>query len=405
MSTPAAEAEAAARTSYGRLIAILSARSGDIAAAEDALADAFAAALETWPERGVPDRPEAWLITAARRTLANRHRHHRVEEASIGELLVRADERDGVSDPALLDRRLELLFVCAHPAIDAGVRTPLMLQTVLGLDAQRIGSAFLVSPSSMGQRLVRAKTKIKATAIRFEVPSPDELTGRLDDVLDAVYAAYGTGWDDLDGAGTRGLTEEALFLGRLMVTLLPDAPEPRGLLSLMLFCESRRDARRDRDGRFVPLAAQDTTGWTAAMIVEADQLLTTAARAGQFGRYQCLAAIQSVHAQRAVTGTTNLAALRTLYDLLQARAPSIGVAVARAAVLIDAGDLPAAARALDAIDRDVVATYQPYWDTRARLAEASGDRRSARQHVERALGLTSDPAVRAFLAARLADLG
>ena len=404
---PRRAAEAAARASYGRLVAILAARSGDIAGAEDALGGAFAAALATWPERGVPDNPAAWLLTTARRKMQNHHRHRVVEARGDVEQLLRDEEiaalaraAHGDSDWAIRDERLELLFVCAHPAIDEAVRTPLMLQTVLGLDAERIASAFLIAPKTMGQRLVRAKTKIKATALRFRVPDAAELPGRLLDVLAAIYAAYGAGWDDVGGAGGRGLTEEALFLGRLVATLLPEEPEALGLVALMLFCESRRDARRDDNGCFVPLVEQDVTRWSRDMIIEADALLIKASRAKRFGRFQCEAAIQSVHAQRALTGVVQHAALRLLYDLLLAHEPSVGVAVGRAAALLDGGDAPAALAALDALDPDEVASYQPYWVTRARLAERTNDPTTARRCLDRALGLTEDPAVRAFLARR-----
>jgi len=398
-------AEAAARASYGRLVAQLASRSGDLAAAEDALSDAFAAALSTWPTRGVPTNPEGWLLLAARRRAYNRFRHARVEDDATVDLQRLIETRaEAAREVVLVDDRLKLLFVCAHPAIDEAVRTPLMLQTVLGLDAERIGSAFLVAPSTMGQRLVRAKAKIKATRLRFTVPDPEDLPERLHEVLQAVYAAYGTGWDDLSGTSGRGLTAEALFLGRLLVSLLPDEPEAQGLLALMLYCEARRDARRDAQGRFVPLHAQDTERWDRGLIVEAEALLTSASKAGRFGRFQCEAAIQSVHAQRAITGFVQTTALRTLYDLLLVHAPSVGVAVSRAAVLLDAGDVETAQASLSALDADDVAAYQPYWVTRARLAELTGDLAATAAHLERALGLTEDAAVRAFLAERRARL-
>jgi RNA polymerase sigma-70 factor (ECF subfamily) len=348
----------------------------------------------------VPVSPEAWLLTAARRNLMHRARHQSVQLGAVGELLMRIDEGAETPDWATVDERLKLLFVCAHPAIDETIRTPLMLQTVLGLDAQRIASAFLVAPATMGQRLVRAKAKIKHAALRFDVPDLKEAPTRLDDVLRAVYVAYGSGWDDL--AGGRGLAEEAIFLGRTLVSLLPQEPEAQGLLAMMLYCESRRDARRDDAGRFVPLPEQDPRRWSTAMIIEAEALLTAASQAGRFGRFQCEAAIQSVHAQRAITGRTHHAALRVLYDLLLAHAPTVGVAVGRAAALIEADALDDGARALDALDPESVLAYQPYWVVRARLAERRGELDTMRSALERALGLTEDPAVRRFLSDRLA---
>jgi RNA polymerase sigma-70 factor (ECF subfamily) len=396
-------AETAARVSYGRLIAILASRTRDIAAAEDALADAFASALATWPERGIPDKPEAWLLTAARRSASHRVRHERVKNDAVTELPLRMQERGDKTAWDDVDERLKLLFVCAHPAIDEGIRTPLMLQVVLGLDARRIASAFLTAPATMGQRLVRAKTKIKEAGVRFEVPDAGNLAERLGDVLQAVYAAYGAGWEDLEEG--RGLSEEAIFLGRTLVRLLPAEPEAKGLLALMLHCESRRAARRDEAGSFVPLAAQDPRRWSRPLIVEAEDLLTEAAKAAVFGRFQCEAAIQSVHAQRAITGVLRHDILRTLYDLLLDRAPSIGVAVGRAAALIDAGDLDAGERALAALDDDDTRSYQPYWVTRARLAELRGLGEPARVALERALGLTESFAVRQFLTNRLVTFG
>lgn len=386
--------EAAARHSYGRLLAILASRTRDIAGAEDALADAFTTALTSWPERGIPDRPEAWLLTAARRNVLHRVRHARVASDAVTELLMRAPEVEGIAGPEL-DERLALLLVCAHPALDEGIRAPLMLQTVLGLDAQRIASAFLIAPSTMGQRLVRAKKKIKEANLRFEVPELRELPERLEDLLRAVYVAFGAGWDDLEGG--HGLSEEAIFLARLIVTLLPEEPEPKGLLALMLYAHARREARRDPEGRFVPLPEQDPRRWSRPLILEAESLLTDASRAARFGRFQCEAAIQSVHAQRAITGVLRHDALRTLYDLQLALAPSIGVAVARAAAMLDAGDLAGAGAALEALPLSEVDAYQPYWVTRARQHELHGDAMATQRALARALGLTEDLAVRRFL--------
>ncbi len=395
-------AEAAARASYGRLLAMLAARSRDIAASEDALSEAFVAALRTWPASGVPDNPDAWLMTAARNQLKNLARHQAVVDGSAVDLALLHD--DTAPDPgALPDDRLKLLFVCAHPAIDEGVRTPLMLQTVLGLDAVQIGAAFLVAPATMGQRLVRAKAKIKDAGLRFEVPCAEDLPERLGDVLDAVYAAYGTSWDAVPGAdtGARDLAEEALFLGRLLVHLLPGEPEARGLLALMLYCESRRAARRAADGAFVPLKHQDARLWSRDMIIEAEDQLTMASRAGVFGRYQCEAAIQSVHAQRPITGESNHAALATLYGLLAERCPSVGVLVAQAAARVDARDPQQALAVLGRLPEAEVRSYQPYWVTLAHALAACGDQPAARQAMQTAMGLTEDAAVRAFLSGSL----
>lgn len=395
-------AETAARASYGRLLSVLAARSRDIAASEDALSEAFVAALRTWPDSGVPDNPDAWLVTAARNNLKNMVRHQGVVDASAVDLALLQDDT-APDSPGVPDDRLKLLFVCAHPAIDEGVRTPLMLQTVLGLDAAQIGAAFLVAPAAMGQRLVRAKAKIKDARLRFELPTAQDMPERLQDVLNAIYAAYGASWDAVAGAdtGSRDLAEEALFLSRLLVALLPAEPEARGLLALMLYCESRRAARRGADGSFVPLKRQDAGLWSRDMIVEAESELTVASRAGVFGRYQCEAAIQSVHAQRPVTGRTNHDALATLYGLLATHCPSAGVLVGQAAAMVEAGEHAQAQAVLRRLVPAEVSGYQPYWVTLAAALAAAGDRPSAEQALQTAIGLTEDAAIRRFLAGSL----
>ncbi len=263
--------EHVARESYGRLIAFLSARTGDVAAAEDALGDAFVTALHKWPHDGVPVKPEAWLLTAARRRLIDRLRHDRVRLEAAPTLRALMSEAESISaaesinEDAFPDERLKLLFVCAHPDIDRGMHTPLMLQVVLGLDAATIASAFLTSPATMGQRLSRAKARIRDAGIAFEIPDRGELPVRLDAVLDAIYAAYGSGWDDVCGSDPRraGLAQEAVWLARTLLELLPDEPETRGLLALMLYCEARRPARRTAEGNYVPMSEQDVSLWSA----------------------------------------------------------------------------------------------------------------------------------------------
>ena len=278
---PAARAaEAAARRSYGKLVAILAARTRDVAGAEDALSEALAAALADWPVRGVPRAPAAWLLTVARRKRVDALRRDRLDDEAGRQLLWLADEIDEHDPTAVPDRRLGLLFACAHPGIDAAVRAPLMLQVVLGFDAATIASAFLVAPAAMGQRLSRAKARIRQAGIGFDLPARDALHERLDAVLEAIYAAYAEGWSDPEGADPhrRKLADEAIWLGRLLASLLPDAPEALGLLALMLHAHARRDARRDAEGHYVPLAAQDPARWDAAMIDEAEALLSHASR-------------------------------------------------------------------------------------------------------------------------------
>ena len=286
--------KAVARESYGRLVAYLAARTRDVAGAEDALGEALLAALEVWPRDGVPPKPEAWLLTTARHRLIDRARHERMRAASLPTLELLTEESDeAASADKFPDERLKLLFVCAHPAIDPSVHTPLMLQCVLGLDAVRIAHAFLVSPATMGQRLVRTKAKIRDTRIAFEVPEERELPLRLEAVLEAIYAAYGSGWEDAAGVDPRGrgLADEAIRLSRLLIQLMPLEPEARGLVALMLHCEARRPARRAADGRYVPLSEQDVRLWSKPMIEEAELELTAAAKLGRPGRFQLEAAI------------------------------------------------------------------------------------------------------------------
>jgi len=300
--------ESVARESYGRLVAYLSSRTRDVAAAEDALGEALVAALGAWPRDGIPRSPEAWLLTAARRRLIDRARHERMREGSTPtvELLLRESTEREVADP-IPDERLKLLFVCAHPAIDRDMHTPLMLQVVLGLDAAEIARVFLVSPPAMAQRLVRAKSKIRDAGIAFEVPEARDLPERLEAVLEAIYAAYGSGWEDAEGVDPRArdFADEAIWLGRVLRARLPEEPEVRGLLALMLHCEARRPARRTGDGRFVPLSEQDPSLWSPEMIAEAEAEIAAAARKARPGRFQMEAAIQSAHAERARSGRTD----------------------------------------------------------------------------------------------------
>jgi predicted RNA polymerase sigma factor len=396
-----AAAELAARSSYGRLLAYLATWSRDVTAAEDALGEAFLEAVATWPRAGVPEKPEAWLLAVARRRLIDVARHAKVEDAaSVSLRLVMERAEQEASAKALFpDERLKLLFVCAHPAIDEAARTPLMLQTVLGLDAARVASAFLVAPATMGQRLVRVKAKIRDAGIHFEIPEPHELPSRLESVLDAIYAAYGSGWEDVTGADPRrqGLAEEAIWLGRLVTRLLPSEPEGQGLLALMLHCEARRGARRDAHGAYVPLTRQDVTLWSRPMIEEAEALLTVASGAKQPGRFQLEAAIQSVHARRAVTGRTDWGAIALLYEGLIRLAPTVGAQVGLAAALAEARGVESGLAALGGLAPAVVAGYQPYWALRAHLLKRLGRTGEAREAYVRAAGLSEDPAVREFL--------
>jgi predicted RNA polymerase sigma factor len=394
--------ERVARESYGRLVAYLSAHTRDVASAEDALSEALMAALNAWPLGGVPEKPEAWLLTAARHAYIDRLRHQKVAMANAPTLVLLSENRREGASPEFPDERLKLLFVCAHPAIDPAIHTPLMLQTVLGLDAARIAQAFLVSPTTMGQRLVRAKTKIRDTGIPFEVPPERELPQRLEAVLEAIYAAFGIGWDDVDGVDQRGrdLAEEAIWLARVLTELMPNEPEVRGLLALMLHCEARRSARRGPGGEYVPLTEQDSERWLMTLIEEAERHLAEASKERRAGRFQLEAAIQSVHAERARSGRTEWAAIELFYEQLMRIAPTIGTRTGYAAAVAEARGAEAGLAVLDGIDPAVVATYQPYWAVRAHLLQRLRRGQEASDAFERAIGLAEDPAVRRFLLQR-----
>jgi RNA polymerase sigma-70 factor, ECF subfamily len=396
---PCDAAARAARDSYGKLIAILAARTRDIAAAEDALSDAFAAALAHWPITGAPDNPEAWLLAAARRRLIDQARRAAVAKAAGGRILagiaeIVAEMAEVVDFP---DRRLSLLFVCADPALEPAVRTALMLQTVLGLSAERIAAAFMVAPATMSQRLVRAKAKLREAGAAFALPPREEWPARLPPVLDAIYGAFGADWDQAGG----DLAEEAIYLARLLAAALPQEAEALGLLALMLHVAARRPARRDGEGRYVPLSAQDVTLWRADLQAEAEQLLRAAQKLKQVGRFQIEAAIQSAHAVRAHTGAADWPAIVALYDALAALTGSDVARLNRAAALAQIAGPQAALQAVVALEPALEA-YQPLWALKAHLLAARGRQPEARTAFDRAIALTNDAALIAYLTAERA---
>ncbi len=402
-------ADAVARRSYGKLVAFLSARTHDVSAAEDALSEAFAAALADWPVKGCPSNPEAWLMTVARRKIIDLFRGRRRDEMAAGQLQAMTEDWDaGVSGTEIPDQRLAMMFACAHPAIEAGIRAPLILQVVMGMDAKTIASAFLLSPAAMGKRLVRAKEKIRQAGIPFRVPEREELPGRLGTVLEAIYAAFAEGWSDPLGsdAARRDLSEEALFLARLVTELLPGEAEALGLLALMLHAEARRAARRRESGEYVPLAEQDPALWDTQMMAEAEALLRRASALGTIGRYQLEGALQSAHVSRCRTGRANWAEVVQLYDALLAIAGSPVVAINRALALAELYGAGAGLQAMPAAAADArLAEYQPYWAARAELLAKTGADAEARHAYEIAIGLERDPAVRRFLQRRQRQVG
>lgn len=401
---PAARsAGVAARDSYGRLLALLAASTSDLAAAEDALADAFERALRTWPSQGVPGNPDAWLLTVARNRLRDEWksaRAQRVVPLDAGQdTLAHIDDIDVDAIP---DRRLELMLVCAHPAIEGSVRTPLMLNTVLGFTAEQVGRAFSVPSSTMATRLVRAKRRVKAAGIPFRVPDRTDLPARMASVLEAVYGAYVIDW--ATGPQARELPSEALHLAEVLATLVPGDPEARGLAALIELSAARAPARLDAAGRFVPLAGQDPSLWNQHLISRAHEHLRAAHARGQLGRFQLEAAIQAVHCARGREGTTDWPALLSLHRILHAVAPSLGSGVALAAVTAEVDGPAAGLAALDALLEEAGQQgrrFQPARATRAHLLARLGRNDEAIAAYEGAISLTHDTAERQYLEHRM----
>lgn len=386
-----AAAESAARHAYGRLIALLTSKTGDVESAEEALGAAFLSALETWPVRGVPDNPEGWLMTAARNRHTDARRRETVRHRHAAALRRVAELQ--LTWTHVPDRRLRLMFLCAHPAIDPAVRAPLMLQTVLGLTAERIGRAFGVAPTTMGQRLSRAKKKIARACIPFDLSDASLEPDRLAVVCESLYAAFTAAYHDRD----HNLADEAVFLAQLALEQSNHHPETAGLLSLMVFIHARRDARRDDRGRYIPVDAQDTRRWDGRLIQTAERLLAEAAAKRAPGRFQLEAAIQSAHAARLTTAASepDWHAIEVLYRELLEHLDTPGVRIAHAAAVLNTTGPAAALAILDAWPGGYAHDLQPYWALRAKLERELGlDDTVSRT---RAIDMTDDPAVEAFL--------
>lgn len=394
--------ERIARESYGRLLAYLCRRTHDLSAAEDALAEAFAAALEVWPRTGAPTNPEAWLFQAAKRKLIDAARRARTADQAAPEVERRIEEAAEAA-ASLPDERLGLMVACAHPAIEPGMRAALILQTLLGLTAERMAPAFLVEPATMGQRLARAKRKLADARLGFAVPDVAVWPERLAAVLEAIYAAYGQGWSEAGPSPRRALAEEAIWLAQALCSLLPGQAEALGLLSLMLHLEARRPARLDAEGVFAPLHAQDPRRWHWPLLLEAEAALKRAGALSRPGRFQLEAAIQSAHASRAFGLPTDWDAIVTLYEGLE---KETGSPVALLNGLAARAQRDGAATALGGVEALAarLGAYQPFWALLAHLRAETGDAAGALAAFEEALARTDDPAVRAYLEGRRAGL-
>ena len=392
----------AARDSYGRLLALLSASTSDIAAAEDALADAFERALRTWPGQGTPASPDAWLLTVARNRLRD---HFRSAEARrtfpLGGEQDAPIHTDDLDVDAIPDRRLELMLVCAHPAIERAAHTPLMLNTVLGFTAEQVGRAFSVPASTMANRLVRAKRRVKAARIPFRIPDRGDLPARMTAVLEAVYGAYVIDWST--GPQARQLPSEALHLAEVLTGCVPSDPEAHGLAALVQLSAARGPARLDADGHFVPLPSQDPSQWDSQLIDRAHEHLRAAHARGQLGPFQLEAAIQAVHCARRRGGTTDWPTLLTLHRTLQAIAPSLGSGVALAAVTAEVEGPAAGLATLDALLAGAgphARRFQPARATRAHLLDQLGRSEEAVAAYDSAIDVTHDAAERRYLRCR-----
>jgi RNA polymerase sigma-70 factor (ECF subfamily) len=394
----AAELERVYRTEVVRIRAALAARVGDVGLAEDCVQDAFAEALEHWPGDGVPANPGGWLATTARRKAIDRLRRQRLGDTKLR--LLATEERHPLSDAD--DELLSLVFACCHPSLPQESRVALTLRTVCGLTTAEIAAAYLTTESTMAQRLSRARKTLKTGKVVVAVPDPDELEGRLEEVLRVVYLVFNEGY--LASAARtpqrRDLAAQAVTLGRTLHRLMPTEPEVLGLLALLLFHESRAATRFDGWGRLVRIAEQDRTRWDRALIDEATALIGQALVMRRPGPYQIQAAIAALHAEAPDHAGTDWPQIRVLYSRLDALAPSPVVRLNKAVATRYSISPQAALAEVDQL-ADALAGYRLFHAVRGELLEALGRTVEARQAIERALALATNPAERELLARRL----
>lgn len=392
------------RTEYGRCVSTLTRVLGDISLAEDAVADAFTVALSSWDPADLPPNPGGWITTTARRRAIDRLRRESTREARHAEaLLLHSPDEPPEEVGPVRDDRLRMLFTCCHPALAPDARVALTLRLLGGLETPDVARAFLVPESTLAQRIVRAKKKIKDANIPYRVPRDADLPERLATVLAVIYLIYNAGHTSPAGDSLQRveLCDEAVRLARLIAELMPDEPEAVGLLALLLLLESRRPARTAPNGSLVLLPDQDRSQWDRALIAEGQSLVRACLRRNAPGPYQIQAAINAVHADTADGSTTDWAQIVALYDHLMAIAPTPVVALNRAVALAEV-DGPSVA--LAELERLELPGYQPYWVSRAELLARSGRPAEARAAFDRALALTDNAVEHAHLSRRRAAL-
>ena len=402
MERGTAAVERVFREEYGRLIATLARRFGDIDVAEEAAGEALVAALEKWPASGVPANPGGWLTTTASRRAIDRLRRERQRDAKQRAAIMAYD--DTPHDPVgpVEDDRLRLLFTCCHPALAPEARIALTLRLLGGLTVAEIAHAFLVPETTMAQRITRAKKKISAAKVPYRVPGAADLPERLGGVLAVVFLVFNEGYlASGDGVPVRvELTAEAIRLARILRRLLPREPEVAGLLALLLLLEARREART-RDGQLVPLAEQDRAGWDRALIAEGHDLVRECLAVNRPGRYQLLAAVNAVHTDAPAAADTDWSQVVALYDQLTRIDPSPIVALNRAVAVAEL-DGPAVALAL--VDRLPLDGYHAWHATRAQLLRRLGRSGEAKEAYDAAIAATRNSAERAFLSRKRGEL-